>query len=81
MGEALKRRIYAIIWKPRWWTILVCILQGRFSRLEKVLDYLDRRLNREIYQQQLVGWALDRKRKELGEKLARVQALLNGVEL
>lgn len=61
--------LYKLIYVPVWWAVLVCICQKRFTRLEKAIDYLDTRLNREIYRQQLRGWALDRKLKEINERL------------
>lgn len=60
--------LYKLIYVPVWWGILVCVIQGRFGRLEKAIDYLDRRMTREIYRQQLRGWALDRKLKQINER-------------
>jgi hypothetical protein len=70
----LKVSMYSLTDVPRWrwWIRLAAVtLQGRLERLGKAMNYMLKRLNRELYRKQLQNWALKRELAKLTLELER----------
>lgn len=75
----MSKKIYKLIDGYVGWKIFVCILQGRFNKFQKAVDYLNVRLNRKIYQQQLKMWELDRKIRSMKNEIKNKKAEMRNV--
>lgn len=64
-------KLYAIIWRPVWWSIAVTLVTGRFWRLKNAIEYLNARTDKKLLRLQARNEELNRRLKAVSEKLKR----------